>query len=236
MILSTDFHTHILPCIDDGSQSVEHSLEMIRKEQSDGISTILLTPHFYPQQMYPESFLEKRQNAMNQLLSAIPTDMDMPQFILGAEVLFCPGMCQWEQLDALTLGKTKYILIEMPFTKWTDSTFAELKQIHSKRGLTPILAHIERYLPSFAVNRFFNRLAALPVLLQSNCEFLTDKRTQRMALKLINEQKIHLIGSDCHSPTWRSPTMAQARDVLLSKANKQALAFLEKTENAIIQI
>jgi len=234
MILTTDFHTHILPGVDDGSQSVADSVEMIRKEQADGVKRIILTPHFYPQQMYPASFLEKRQRAMAQLLSALPTDMVIPEFILGAEVLFCPGMSKWDQLDALTIGHTKYILIEMPSYKWSDSTYAELKQIYDDRGLTPILAHIERYLPTVCVSKFIHRITALPVLLQSNCEFITDKHTRRMALKLIKARKIHLIGSDCHSPTWRSPTMARAREILFNNADKQALSFLDDTESAFL--
>lgn len=235
MILTTDFHTHILPGIDDGSQSPKDSIRMIEKECADGVNTILLTPHFYPQHMYPTSFLECRQQAMERLSCTLPTDMVTPQFILGAEVLFCPGMSQWEELDMLTLGKSQYILIEMPFNKWSDSAFTELKQIRNERGLTPILAHIERYLPSFGTKRFINRLSALPVLLQSNCEFLTDKHTQRIALTLIKEKKIHLIGSDCHSSTWRAPIIAQAREVLMNNLDKQILAFLKNTENSVIQ-
>lgn len=234
MILTTDFHTHILPGIDDGSQSLEESVEMIRKEQADGVDRIILTPHFYPQQMYPDAFIEKRQQAMDQLLGAFPADTDIPQLILGAEILFYPGISQWEQLNALTIGETKYILIEMPFRKWADSDYAELKLIHDERGLTPILAHIERYLPSVFVNKFINRITALPVLLQSNCDFITNKHTQHLALKLIRTKAIHLIGSDCHGSTWRSPTMAQAREILLNNMDKHVISYLSNTENLFL--
>ena len=235
MILTADFHTHILPGIDDGSQSLEDSIKMIYKEQADAVGTILLTPHFHPQKMYPDAFLVRRQEAMEQLLQALPKDINISQFILGAEVSFCSGMSKWEELDLLTLGKTKYILIEMPFYKWSDSTFSELTQMHNERGLTPILAHIERYLPSISANRFINRLSALPVLLQCNCEFLTDKHTQRLALKLIKARKVHLLGSDCHSPNWRPPNIEQARNVLLHNLDNESLSFLEKSENSILQ-
>ena len=207
---------------------------MLRKEQTDGVQTILLTPHFYPQQMYPTSFLENRQRAFEQLLKCISSDNSMPRLIPGAEVLFCPGMYQWEQLDALTLGETEYILIELPFGKWSEGVYTELVKIHDERGLTPVLAHIERYLPGFMINKFMKRLASLPVLLQSNCEFLIDDKTQRLAIKLIKEQKIHLIGSDCHRPNWRSPNMAQAREILLNNLDRNAISFLEDSENLIL--
>lgn len=234
-ILTIDFHTHILPDMDDGSNSVEESVAMLCKEHSDGVNTVLLTPHFHAQQMYPETFLKVRESALEQLRTALPKDQKLPELIAGAEVQYCPGMSQWEQLDSLAIGDIKYILIEMPFTKWSDNMYDELKHICYHRGLTPIIAHIERYLTRFNTKRTLNRLLSIPVLLQMNCEFLANKRTQRTALTLITEQKIHLIGSDCHSSTWRSPIMAQAREVLLSNADAQTLSFLEANERMVIQ-
>lgn len=234
-ILTTDFHTHILPKIDDGSNSVEDSLEMLRKEQADGVHTVLLTPHFYPQEMYPETFLENRQLSMEQLQRSFPKDADLPKLIPGAEIYYYTGISQWEQLDMLTLGDSKYVLIEMPFSTWSENIYAELKQIYFERGLTPIIAHVERYLSRFRMNRVLNRLLESPALLQMNCEYLTDKRTQRTALKLISSQKIHLIGSDCHSPQWRSPIMAQAREILLTNVDKQTLSFLANNEELIVK-
>lgn len=234
-ILTADFHTHILPEIDDGSKSVEESLEMLYKEQSDGVESIFLTPHFSGQQMYPDTFLTARENALNQLRRVLSNHAKMPELISGAEVQYSPGMSQWEQLDLLSIGDSKYILIEMPFAKWTDSIYSELRYICFQRGLTPIIAHVERYLTRFNAKRVLNCLLSIPVLLQVNCEFLTDKRTQNTALKLLKEQKVHLIGSDCHSATWRSPIMAEAREVLLSNADAQTLAFLENNERNVMK-
>ena len=234
-ILTTDFHTHILPGIDDGSQSVEDAAEMLHKEQLDGVSTIIMTPHFYPHMMYPESFLENRKFAIEKLRDSWPDDSEMPDIILGAEVQFCPGMSQWEQLDALTIGDTGYILIEMPFVKWNKSVYDELEKIYFNRGLTPIIAHIERYFGFFNMRKVLNKLFKIPVMLQMNCEFITDKRTQRVALRLIAEQKIHFIGSDCHRPGWRAPIMAEARNVLLDNLDQQALSFLANNESIVVQ-
>ena len=169
---------------------------------------------------------------MERLIAALPTDVTLPKFVLGAEVLYCPGMSQWEQLDVLTLGDSNFILIEMPFGKWSDNTFLELKRIH-KRGLTPILAHIERSIPVWGAKRFIKCLHALPVLLQSNCEYFTDKHTQRTALKLLAEKKIHLIGSDCHRPDWRSTNMAQVREIILNNADNDTILHLKQSENLV---
>ena len=58
-----DFHSHILPGIDDGSKSVEMSIKMLRREAQQGISRVVATPHFYPQTDNPERFLRRRAEA-----------------------------------------------------------------------------------------------------------------------------------------------------------------------------
>ena len=62
-----DFHSHILPGIDDGSKSLEMSIEMLRLEAEQGIGHVVATPHFYPQYDTPERFLERRAAAQNAL-------------------------------------------------------------------------------------------------------------------------------------------------------------------------
>lgn len=58
-----DFHSHILPGVDDGSKNVEMSLEMLRASAAQGVTDICLTPHFYAERNTPEKFLEKRRRA-----------------------------------------------------------------------------------------------------------------------------------------------------------------------------
>ena len=130
----------------------------------------------------------------------------------------------------LTLGDSEYILIEMPFVKWSEGFYAELRQIHNERKLKPIIAHVERYLNRFSMNRVLNRLLDIPVSLQMNGEYLLDKHTQHTALKLISAQKVHFIGSDCHSPQWRSPNMALARDFLMENVDAETLSFMVDNE------
>lgn len=235
MVLSTDFHSHILPGIDDGCATVEDSVKLIRREWEQGVKTIMLTPHFYPHQMYPDVFLANRQNAMDQLNDALAGEVYLPQLIMGAEVHYSFGMSQWEQLKQLTLGNTSYILIEMPSQKWDERMYEELECIHRDHGLTPIIAHIERSFRPFNTREHLRRLSALPVLLQGNCSFLTEKRTRHIALRLVKEQKIHLFGSDCHGIDWRPPSMAAAREILIAKLDKQTHTFLEELENVVLR-
>ena len=78
-----DFHSHILPRIDDGSQSVEESLSMLRLAAEQGIREIVLTPHFYPRYETPEQFLQKRELAEAQLREAMAEHTDLPELLVG---------------------------------------------------------------------------------------------------------------------------------------------------------
>ena len=80
-----DFHSHILPRMDDGSPDVETSLQMLRSLRDQGVERVALTPHYYAHRSSVERFLKKRDDAYQQLLEAIG-DEPMPELLLGAEV------------------------------------------------------------------------------------------------------------------------------------------------------
>ena len=87
-----DFHCHILPKMDDGSDSINTSLAMLREEHTQGVNRVVLTPHFYCEEESIEAFLQRRKKAFSALQTAIsdqPHTDDIPELCLGAEVA-CP--------------------------------------------------------------------------------------------------------------------------------------------------
>ena len=112
--------------------------------------------------------------------------------------------------------------------------FRELELIYLERRLIPIIAHVERYFTDNGSRAFLENLLDMPVLLQSNASFFIDKHTQRLACKLLNKNNIHLISTDCHGVDWRSPNMAQARDVILSNLDDGVAARLSEDEQAVL--
>ncbi|MGX8699410.1 MAG: CpsB/CapC family capsule biosynthesis tyrosine phosphatase, partial [bacterium] len=141
----TDLHCHILPGIDDGAQDVNISLAMLRMEAEQGVGTVCLTPHFYRDQERPSSFFRRRQHALDTLLEALPEDMDT-RLILASEVAWVQNIAEWPELPQFCYGGTNYILIEPPFTAWSSAFITSLYEIMDRRGLIPVIAHIERYL------------------------------------------------------------------------------------------
>ncbi len=113
-----DFHTHILPDIDDGAENVEDSVKMIQMLCEQGVKKILLTPHFYAYVSSVESFLEKRKRSLEKLLKALETEKPDVDIYIGGEVLFFEELWRISDLKSLCISGTEYILLEMPFSSW----------------------------------------------------------------------------------------------------------------------
>lgn len=206
----TDFHSHILPGMDDGSADITMSLEMLRREKAQGIARVVATPHFYARYETPERFLQRRNRAEEQLRPAMENQADLPELLVGAEVRYFSGIAESEWLPQLTIRGSDSILIELPSGTWSETMLGELADIWEKRGLTPIVAHLDRYIAPFRTRGLPQKLQQLPVLVQANAEFFLDRTTAAMALKLLKADQIQLLGSDCHNLTDRKPNLAEA--------------------------
>ncbi len=209
MSMLTDFHSHILPGIDDGSSSVEESLALLRMEAEQGIGRVVATPHFYANYDKPDRFLKRRAESAQRLAEALENHSGLPQISIGAEVYFFPGMSNSDILGDLTVDGTKYIMVEMPMSPWTKAMYRELEDIYVKQGLVPIIAHVDRYIRPFQTYSIPENLSKLPVLVQANASFFLRFSTKRMALRMLKEDKIHLLGSDCHNILERKPNLGE---------------------------
>lgn len=230
----TDFHSHILPDVDDGSASPEETLALLRMEAEQGITHVIATPHFYPKYDSPERFLDRRCEAEEMLRVMLAGDDTLPRVSVGAEVSFFPGMSEWELLPRLTLAEGTCILIEMPLPPWPDAAYRELERIWSYRGLTPIIAHIDRYIRPFRTYQIPQRLSCLPVLVQANGDFFLRRATAHMALQLLQKDQIHLLGSDCHNLTSRKPNLGPAIQCIERKLGKKAISRIQRYEETVL--
>lgn len=230
-----DFHAHVLPGIDDGSGSVEESLEMLRLERQQGIRRVIATPHFYGWRDTPEAFLKKRNDAELLLRGSLLATPGLAAVSVGAEVSYFRGISESEAVPELTIRGTEYLLMEMPQAPWTDGMYAELQALHD-RGLVPIIAHVDRYIRPFKTYGIPEKLAQLPVLVQANAEFFLSRDTSAMALRLLKAGKIHLLGSDCHNLTSRSPNLGPALELIQRKLGREALGRIREHECEIMGI
>lgn len=230
-----DFHSHILPGVDDGSASVEESIAMLRMEADQGVRHVVVTPHFYAQHDSIADFLERRAESEKRLRGEMAKYHDLPEITVGAEVYFFRGISQSEVLHQLTIGKTPYCLIEMPHAPWTDSMYRELEEIYYNQGIIPIIAHVDRYIGSFRTYGIPGRLAELPVVVQANAGFFLKKSTSAMALRMLKANRIHLLGSDCHNLSSRSPNLCGALALIRRRLGDSSIDAIHGWQQHVLQ-
>ena len=209
-----DWHSHILPGMDDGSRSVEESLKLLSMEAEQGVDLVIATPHFYAEEESQSLFLERRNDAFRCLQKEM--NPNLPKILLGAEVRYYPGISQMENIKALCIEGTSLLLLEMPFSDWKEYTVREVLKLAHSGSVTVIFAHAERYLP-FQNKDVWKRFSGSGILLQVNASFFLQFSTKRKALQLLRNAEVRFVGSDCHNTLSRPPRMGEAFDVIRKK-------------------
>jgi len=199
-LLKTDIHSHLIPGIDDGVESYEESLEIIERFYELGFRKIITTPHimqdFYNNE--PEVILAGLDELRKRVAE---TGLEMELGAAAEYYLDETLLNKLENSDDLLLFGKNYLLFETSFINkplYLDD-FLFLAQ---SKGLTPVMAHPERY--AFVHNdpELVESLINRGLLLQLNLNSLAgyySKEVQKMARRLIDRKQIHFLGSDCHS-------------------------------------
>ena len=202
-----DFHSHILPKADHGSDSSAMTFRQIELIVYGGTNKVVATPHFYPNRHTLEQFLTRRNSCAHHLSSRLPAFS--PTIYVGAEVLVCEGMEQMGGLEKLCIEGTRTILLEMPMTAWTPKLYETVEAI-KELGLEPVMAHIDRY-PKNEVAK----LLALGVKAQVNAPAFCSVLSRGHYLKLVDNGTVVAMGSDLHeAPTDGYACFKKAKKVM----------------------
>lgn len=200
LLTTTDIHSHLLPGIDDGVETIDESLEVIAGFKALGYKKLITTPHimydFYKNN--PEIILEKLAQVKNAMTDA---DLDL---VLEAAAEYYLDEHFLETIESgapiLSFGDD-YVLFELSFVS-KPMTLKEVAFKLQTRGYKPVLAHVERYQ---YFHRDFEALQDLHdsgIIFQLNLLSLSgyySKPVKQMSKKLINEGLISFVGSDCHN-------------------------------------
>lgn len=189
--LKIDYHSHILPGCDHGSDSLETSLKQLKMAKAAGVETICATPHFYPNNESVKSFLSRRARTFEDLKAAAADDD--PKILLGAEVLICDGMERLDDLMELRLEGTNELLLEMPFYEWPSNIWDTVFELDEIEDLQIVIAHADRY-PHKNIEFLID--AGIP--LQLNACALLPGLKRRKYLSWIEAGCVRYIGSDIH--------------------------------------
>lgn len=186
-----DYHAHILPGCDHGSDSLQVSLRQIALSKAAGIQTICATSHFYPNEESVASFLRRRDRSWAALREQLsPED---PAVELGAEVLICDGMERMESLSALCRQGTNELLLELPFYTWQRSVWETIYALHEDTPLRVVIAHGDRY-----PVKDIERLMQEGISIQLNVSCFRHPLKRKRYLDWIASGAVSYLGSDIH--------------------------------------
>ena len=245
-----DLHNHILWGLDDGARTLGDSFEMCRIAYTDGIRTIVATPHtlngFY-QNDRPSILAKVRVlNAalMHCQIRNPKPEIPNPKFEItilpGADVHLCEQtLRQLDEGNVTTLGDGgKYLLIEFPFTGIPYGTEEVLHQLIA-RGITPIISHPERNLEVERNPKRYHEMIRMGCLGQVTVMSLTGgfgPGSKRLAQQLLLKGLVHIIASDAHSTDGRPPVLSPAVSAAAKiVGEEEALRMVTEYPQAILE-
>ncbi|MDO4982860.1 MAG: hypothetical protein Q4E35_04805 [Eubacteriales bacterium] len=230
-----DFHTHILPDIDDGACDADESLQMLKLCKKQGVDIVFATPHFYPNEDDPDNFIESRTRAFRQLTEAMDKDgSEFPVVYPAAEVLYFPGMSMADGLASLKMGELPCILIEPPMIPWGESMLDEIEETGNNLNMIPIIAHIDRYMRLLNDYSLTDMVSGRRMLVQVNASFFIREQSRKIAMEMLNNDEFHLIGSDCHNLTDRAPNIGTAAQIIRKNGGASKFAEIVKKSYRMI--
>ena len=227
-----DLHSHVLPGIDDGSQSVEMSLAMLRREAEQGVTVVCATSHYYAKHSSIPAFCERRAEALERL-AAVLTD-GLPRVLPAAEVAYFPRM-EEQDLTPLCIQGTRTLMLEMPFADWTSLQAEAVEALVLDCRYDVVLVHPERFCFSKSNKHKLEKLAELPIGLQVNAGSLLHWGTRRLALDLLQMAQYPLLGSDCHNLTSRPPNLKEGQEIIRKKLGEDFLRQMDENAEAAVQ-
>ena len=196
--LYVDIHSHILPAIDDGSNSIDESIDMLKAMQEAGYSKVITTPHIMVD-VYKNNpkIIKQKLEFVREAISKEGVDIEIEA---AAEYYLDDGFIKHlEDGDVLIFGNN-YLLFETSYVDRPINMEDMIFEIQSF-GYTPVLAHPERYRYIKDLQKEYSRLKDLGVLFQLNLNSLIGgygKDAKRKAEFLINSGYIDFLGSDAH--------------------------------------
>jgi protein-tyrosine phosphatase len=196
--ITTDLHSHLIPGIDDGSKSMEDSIQMIEAFIAQGYTKLITTPHIMSHR-YPNTraIIEEGLVELKKELKArdIVVEIEVAsEYYLDESV-----MALVEKRDILTFGDN-YMLFEMSYVQPLHFLEEMVFEINVA-GYKPVLAHPERYLYMHDDFSKYERLKELGLLFQVNIPSFGgfySTPIEKMAKKIADAGMINFLGSDAH--------------------------------------
>ncbi len=205
-----DLHCHILPSVDDGSDSLETSLALLNEEIQNGVSSVVLTPHQNEENICKDELIKHFEEFKKNI------NLDIKLY-LGSEIYYYDNLLDdLNKGKMLTINNTKYVLVEFSTREQTDipSIVYDLKV----SGYKPIVAHIERY--DYLTNDDLEEIAKY-ALIQVNAKSFERKEYKKVLKFLLKNKLVSFVASDAHNLRSRNVDFSEAKKIISKKYKDQ---------------
>ena len=234
-----DIHSHVLPGMDDGSHDMEQSVQMLRLAREEGITHMILTPH-YKQGRYraDTGMIHSRIRQLQELIEREELGI---QLYAGTEAYYRSGLAEkLEEGELCTLNGTNSVLLEFsPFEEYLyiRNSMDELLGM----GYQPVLAHVERYQCLVKDIEKVRYLKDMGCEIQVNAGSISGNNgfgMKRFTHKLLKEELVDYLGTDAHDMEKRKPLMKKCVHLITKKCRTEyaeALLFGNAETNLLIK-
>ena len=222
-----DFHSHIIPNVDDGSKSVEETFNILKEAKDAGFSGIISTSHYI--ENFYESDVQEREIWIQALSDALPKQNINLNLYIGNEIYITENILTLlEEGKATSINKTNYVLFEFPLDSKPLNIYDIILDMIGYK-LIPVLAHPERYLFVQKDPEMIYDLIQSGVLMQANYTSILGKYGERakfIVRKFLENNMIHFLGSDVHRTNTVYPKIPEALKEIESIVGKEKLEEL----------
>ena len=211
----TDYHSHVLPEIDDGAKDVEMSLAILDMMHKQGVKRVIATPHFYAhREKSVEDYLKQRQEAFEKIKANSPVE----NIVLGSEVAIEHDISQLSGIEKLAIQGTNLILLELPYREFENWMIEEINSISYAHKLTVLCAHVHRYVHYYNTAEM-QAVLRLKAIFQINHDAFENMKERKLVRSIIKNGYPVTIGSDAHNLDSRKPRW----DVLKNKCKPNVI-------------
>lgn len=213
-----DIHSHILPGIDDGSDSMEMSMEMLRMAAKDGIGQMILTPHNKPWHSHTDyAGIAAKVERLQHRLTEERLDMKL---YAGSELYYRSGLVdELDQGMAVTLANSHYVLVEFEPSADYDYIRNGMYALVTG-GYDPIIAHAERYKNICSKTARIAELAKMGCFIQVNAGSIMGRYgfgVKQITRNMLKQGLVHFVATDAHDLDRRQPCLSLCADYIRKK-------------------
>ena len=227
-----DIHSHIINEIDDGSKNIEMTINMLKKAEQSGTTDIIATPHFMRGRFEVEyNEVVKKVEGLREIAKENNININI---YAGQEVYYSKNILEYYNDKIIgTINNTKYMLIELPMLEFNIDEVINIIYELQIRGITPIIAHPERYKLFIKKPSMINSLIKEGMLFQLNAGSLSGKfgrDVRKTAINYLKNNIYSFIASDAHRDIGRDTDISQEISLL---DERQRNIFIENGINMI---